>query len=94
MLGRMQTTAIPGSAVGINGSSPSEAAFGSVSLNTVGPPEILFHPLTSPATHTDTMVRRFLPAPLVSSEEPKCPLQEEGIKSIWYCYQGTTIPQI
>ena len=52
MLGRMQTIGIPGSAVGINGSSPSEAAFGSVSLNTVGLPEILFHPLTSPATHT------------------------------------------
>lgn len=96
MLGRIHRIGISGSAVGINGSSPSEAAFGSFSLNVVGPPEIPFHPLTSPPrTHTDG--EAVLASPLTQlreMEEPICPLKEEGIKSIWYCYQGTTSPQI
>lgn len=80
MLGRMQRIGISSSAVGINGSSPSEAAFGSFSLNTVGPPETLFHPLTSPPqTHTDGEV---VPASPLSQrrelKEPKRPIKRKG----------------
>lgn len=82
MLGRLQRIGISGSAVGISGSSPCEAAFGSFSVNVVGPPEILFHPLTSPSrTHTDG--EAVLSSPLTQlreMEKPICPLKEEGIK--------------
>ena len=39
MLGRMHRIGIQDSVVSISGSSPSKAAFGSVSLNILGPPE-------------------------------------------------------